>query len=202
MSATLERNLYCGSNCQQTAAAAACGGAEKCGLCPLAALYAYVARALPAVVEVTASEIPEPYRQLLVHDRDMTSILESFHRGRTHLRVLGQRDSQDAYQREVVLAMDGSNQPVEFGAITIQLALLPLAVQTAIRHADRPLGGLLHESRIEFVSHPKSYIRVQPDPLISQALQVKSASVLYGRCNALLNHKGAVLADIVEILPP
>ena len=195
----LELNLYCGDLCRQSDA---CAGGVKCGLCPLARVYNATAQSLPAVWEIDPHEIPQPQQELLVHQRDMTTTLQRFHGARTHLRLLRAEGVNEIYQREVVLALDGSERRVEFGASSIHLTRLPLEVQREIVLAERPLGGLLLEYGVKFVSRPKAFIRVEADTLISRALELDGPGPLYGRCNALLTPTGDVLADIVEILPP
>jgi chorismate-pyruvate lyase len=203
MPATLETILYCGGQCLASDGIATCGSdGEKCGLCPLAHFYNAANRALPTVWEVGPAEIPQPYRQLLVHERDMTSTMEKFHGGRTHLRVLRAATRNGVYEREVVLVLDGTNRPVEFGALTVHLDLLPATVRDIIVAGERPFGGVLVEHNIPFSSHPKAFIRVEPDAVIGRALGLTRPVQLYGRCNALYDAQGRVLADIVEILPP
>lgn len=196
--------LFCGGLCQQTEAAKAgcAANGEKCGLCPLAHFYKHGASRLPVVMEIADTEVPAPYRQLLVHDRDMTSTLEKFHHAKTHLRVLRTVVNGDTYEREVVLALDGSERPVEFGALTVHLDRLPAMVRVLVAEGRRPFGGILVEHGVKFTSRPKAYIRIEPDSVISQSLELQTPSILYGRCNALFDDHGRVLADIVEVLPP
>jgi chorismate-pyruvate lyase len=196
--------LFCGGLCQQSdAAKAGCGpDGEKCGLCPLAHFYKNGAHLLPAVLEIADTEVPAPYRQLLVHDRDMTTTLENFHKAKTHLRVLRSTVNGDTYEREVVLALDGSERPVEFGALTVHLDRLPATVRGQVAAGRRPFGGILVEQGVKFTSHPKAFIRIEPDAVISESLGLKTPAILYGRCNALFDDQGRVLADIVEVLPP
>jgi chorismate-pyruvate lyase len=205
MRATPETTLFCGGNCQPTDAARGCadtcGG--KCGLCPLAGFYTAAARPLPGIREIAAAEMPDPYRRLLVHDRDMTTTLEAFHGVRTHLRLLTSKAEGGVYRREVVLALAGFEKPVEFGAVTIQIELLPPDARQAVINAQRPLGGVLVGHGVKFTSRPKAFISIEPDETICKVLEIERRSTtLYGRCNALLDAQGRVLADIVEILPP
>jgi len=198
-----DKILYCGGQCQQSGTLAVCGSdGEKCGLCPLAGFYNAAGRSLPAVWDIAAEELPPPYRQLLDHQRDMTSTLERFHGTRTHLRVLRAGVRNGVFEREVVLALDGSDKPVEFGALTVHLELLPVGVRGLVTAGQRPFGGILVEQGVRFSSHPKAFIRVEPDATICRALALISPATLYGRCNALHDGNGRVLADIVEVLPP
>src|SRR3954467_137358 len=89
----------------------------------LAEFYAAARVKAPKLLPVNGVDIPQPYRALLVHDGDMTPTLENFHRGSLHLQVLRTRCEGDKYSREVVLRVDGSEKPVEFGAIEIDLSI-------------------------------------------------------------------------------
>src|SRR4051812_16026294 len=91
---------------------------------PLDDFYARAGQTLPPLTQIDAETVPEPYKTLLVHRNDMTPTLEKFHQRQIHLRVLGRRRNGNEYFREVVLLLDGSEQPVEFGAIKIYLDLV------------------------------------------------------------------------------
>ena len=83
---------------------------------PLDEFYAQMGLTLPPLQEVDGEAVPQPYKQLLVHHDDMTPTLENFHGCDIHLRLLGRRRKRDQYFREVVLLLDGTDEPVEFGA--------------------------------------------------------------------------------------
>ena len=169
---------------------------------PLDEFYVRNGRALLEFAPVPATEVPEPYRTLLVHERDMTRTLEQFHHGVIHLSVLSSHHEGDAYWRESVLKLDGSNQPVEYGAIKIHLNRFPEPWRTQILEERRPLGGILNASGIRYVSRPTAYLRFSPDEFITCALNFQGAVLLFGRQNTLRNAAGEVLAEIIEILPP
>src|ERR1043166_6661508 len=67
---------------------------------------------LPAIERIQGDEMPEPYRSLLVHERDMTPTLQNFHRAEIHLKILNREQRGDFYFREVALLLDETNQPV------------------------------------------------------------------------------------------
>src|ERR1700722_20163049 len=101
---------------------------------PLDEFYAAAHLSLPPLNEIDGEAMPEPYKSLLVHQRDMTPRLEKFHGKRIHLQVLGPRRKHDAYFREVVLRLDDTDQPVEFGAIKINLDLYSEKAREEILH--------------------------------------------------------------------
>src|SRR6266536_1864297 len=82
---------------------------------PLDEFYQEMGLALPPLQQVDREAVPRPYRQLLVHHDDMTPTLEKYYGRDIHLRLLGRRRKGDAYFREVVLLLDGTDQSVEFG---------------------------------------------------------------------------------------
>jgi chorismate-pyruvate lyase len=169
---------------------------------PLDEFYARSGLNLPPLDQIDGEAVPEPYKSLLVHERDMTSTLENFHKAGIHLRLVSKERRGDEYFREVVLVLDGSEKPVEFGAIRINLALFPAAAREAILQERFPLGHLLKDFAIEYQSRPKAFLRVASDKTIKGLLNLSGAHLLYGRRNTLLNPAGDALAEIVEILPP
>ena len=132
----------------------------------------------------------------------MTPTLEKFHGQDIHLQVLGRRRKNNEYFREVVLLLDGNNQPVEFGAIKINLDRFPSETQRQILEERRPLGHILQECAMKHSSRPSTFLRVASDTLINEALHLTGAHILYGRRNTLFDPENRPLAEIVEILPP
>lgn len=169
---------------------------------PLDEFYARAGQPMPAMEFIDAEEVPAPYKGLLVHESDMTSTLEAFHEQRIHIRLLYRHQTEHTYSREVVLELDGTNTPVEFGAIKIYLPVFPERARERIVEAHSPLGRILKEFQIPYISRPKAFLRVASDRPISSALQLRGTHRLYGRCNRLCDSTGNPLADIVEILPP
>jgi chorismate-pyruvate lyase len=171
-------------------------------LYPLDAFYAEAGRVIPRVDAISGEEVPEPYRRLLVHRHDMTPTLEAFHREPIHLRVLARRYEREALWRQVVLTLDVSERPVEFGASVIYLQHYPPAARQEILESWRPLGAILRDHGIEHQSCPSLFLRVTPDGVMNEALGLTAPQPLYGRRNVLRNRAGYELAEVVEILPP
>lgn len=168
---------------------------------PLDDFYARAGQPLPPIEEVPGEDVPEPCKTLLVHENDMTPTLEGFHGRSIHIRVLGRVRDGNSYQREVVLLLDGTEEPVEFGAIRIFLDRFDPESREQILAESRPLGRILKECTIVHDSRPKAFLKTEADALICEALQLKAPATLYGRRNTLTNPEGLPLAEIVEILP-
>lgn len=169
---------------------------------PLDEFYARSGLILPPLDQIDGEAVPEPYKSLLVHERDMTSTLENFHGAGVHLRLLGRQQRGDDYFREVALQLDGSEKPVEFGAIVIHLGRFAEAVRKAILEERFPLGHVLKDHGVAYTSRPQAFLRVASDQVINDVLHLHGAHVLFGRRNTLFNPAGEPLAEIVEILPP
>ena len=169
---------------------------------PLDEFYARSGLNLPPLDQVDGEAVPEPYKLLLVHERDMTSTLENFHKTGIHLRLVSRQQRGDEYYREVVLALDGSEKPVEFGAIKIHLNRFSEQARQEILREQFPLGHILKDFGIEYQSRPRAFLRIASDKTINGLLGLSGAHLLYGRRNTLLNPAEEPLAEIVEILPP
>jgi len=185
------------ANAGHPAAAAPDAGLTR----PLTEFYAQAGLALPRIERIDGAAMPEPYRRLLVHENDMTPTLEQHHGSAIHLQVLRSERNGNNYHREVVLRLDGSDRPVEFGANRVALELFPGEARELILGEYVPLGSILARFGIVHSCHPSAYLRVIADALMSRALAVPEGATLYGRRNTLRNPQGRPLSDIVEILP-
>ena len=155
----------------------------------------------PNIEPVDAESLPERERTLLDHDRDMTSTLSNHHNSQLYIEVLECVSNDNYLLRMVVLKSKESQQPVEFGAIGMNLNLFDSDIRNEIEQGVKPLGGLLEQYSVPYKSGPRAFIKITCDELIASLLQVPEGVSLYGRCNELTNSEGFTLADIVEILP-
>lgn len=171
-------------------------------LYPLSEFYEEAGLPLPAVSLIEGRDMPEPYRRLLVHERDMTPTLEAAHGQSIHLRVLEYSLRDNVFSRQVLLVPEDGAAAVEFGAIKIYLEHLPEEARRLVLEKRQPLGSILQTQGVAHESRPTAYLRVTADPVIREAFGLTSPSVLYGRCNVLSNSAQHVLARVVEILPP
>ncbi len=171
---------------------------------PLKLFYERIDRPAPPFERIFGQQMPQPHKQLLMHDGDMTPTLEAYHGDRLHLRKLDEYHDDTGYFRQVVLVRDRDGAAVEFGAIRIVLPMFPVPVQRLIREGRVPLGAILGEHAVAHRSRPRGFFRVRSDEWIDAALGLGPGSehTLYGRRNVLVNHADQTVADVVEILPP
>ena len=157
---------------------------------------------LPAVTQVDGRDMPEPFRSLLVHNRDMTPTLERAHYRRIRLRVLRSVVADDMVSRQVVLVAEGSEVPVAFGASKIHLEHFPKDAKSLVLEGKQPLGAILRSQGIAHAGRPEVFLELTADALIHNALGLTEPARLYGRRNMLVDCAGRTLAEVVEILPP
>ncbi|MDX1951345.1 MAG: hypothetical protein SFY81_04130 [Verrucomicrobiota bacterium] len=172
---------------------------------PLDDFYSQASRPLPDVKLLSESGVPQPYRALLVHERDMTPTLEEHYQSQVRLKVLSRQKRGGFYYREVLLfssANPNEAQPIEFGAIKINLNSLPLPAQKEVVSELMPFGNVLAKYKVIHSSKPKGYFSVRADEFISALLGCPIAAELYGRRNTLFSEEMRPIAEIVEILPP
>lgn len=146
--------------------------------------------------------MPQPYRQLLAHKKDMTSTLEGFHKVvlRVHANQIKKIDGD--YWREVTLRCAFHQKAVEFGIIRIHIDRLDEAGQKLALDGKVPFGAILNGLKIPYKSEPAGFFWLDSIPEIEKALDMESPSRLWGRRNTLSQPDGEPLAEILEILPP
>lgn len=169
-------------------------------LYPLDAVYKRAGIDPPSVRAVEAEEIPLPYRSLLVHEKDMTITLEGHFGGRVVLRPLGVFTRGASYFRRVLLVHEESGQPVEMGAIRIQLESFDAVLRERILQNEVPLGRILRDGRFDCRSVPRAFLEVTPNPEIMGLFWMREPRLLYGRRTEVVR-EGRKVGDIVEVLP-
>ena len=151
---------------------------------------------------IDGADMPEPYRRLLVHVRDMTPTLEAFHRIKIELHPLQVQHDETFMLRQVILCDRDTNRPVEYGAIRINLSLFEDEPRRLILETKHPLGGILRDYNIDHFGKPAGFFKVMSNSVINEAFDLTESQWLYGRCNRLFADADNILAEVVEILPP
>jgi len=171
-------------------------------LYPLTLFWKAGGHALPEYEVLDGAAMPEPYRRLLVHHGDMTSRLEAFWGGEIVLEVLHREHTPEVYRREVVLHIESTDLPVEYGAIEIDVSAFDGELRRLILEQHLPLGGLLNRFAVRYRSEPKGFIKLGADTMMQRLFRLPEAHEFYGRCNVLLGDNDRMLARIVEVLRP
>lgn len=153
-----------------------------------------------SAVAARPDDVPEPLRSLLVHDAAMTPTLAAFHGAPIDLDVLRQEHGENGMSRVVLLRRRTDGRAVAFGAIAVDLRVLPGAMRTTVIEGRAPFGRLLHAHEVSFSCMPHGYFRTNADETLARALLVARGTVLWGRRNRLLDGRGQPMADVVEVL--
>lgn len=169
---------------------------------PLDDFYLREGLPLPRIDLIRGDEVPEPFRSLLVHERDMTPTLQTFHQSMIHLQILRSETRGEHYFREVVLRLDRDGSTAEFGANKISIQLFSPAARRLILEERLPLGQILKQCEVPHSTAPKAFLRVESDAFIGRALGLEKPQVLYGRRATIWDPQRRPLSEIVEILPP
>lgn len=171
-------------------------------LFPLSTFEGVQGQGQTTAAAIDPDAMPQPYRKLLVHERDMTGTLEA-HFGQTMaLQVLKKRAEGDVLFRQVLLKGEADGRITEFGAIRIELACFEAEARQRIEACQQPLGGILRDLAIPYTSKPSAYLDVDADRFVRQVLGAGPTSRLYGRRNTLTAPDGQEMAQIIEVLPP
>lgn len=171
-------------------------------LYPLDRFYQLNGKTLPPFSDITAEEIPQPQKQILAHDNDMTPTIEVFCGEKVRLDVQHKYVKEDSLYRKVVLVTSDTGKIVVFGAIRIYLLALPARARRAVLDCHQPLGNILQENQVSHRSHPRRFFTIETDQLIGDALKVAVGRMLFGRVNTIKTTSGAKIVEVVEILPP
>ncbi len=177
-------------------------GSDRGILYPLSSFYESERLVLPRAELISGVSVPEPYRSLLVHQRDMTSTLEEFYGETMLLRVLHSSRPNGVYCREILLVCERTGRIAEYGSIRIFVERFEPVPRAEILSETRPLGATLRQHAVPYVSAPHAFFEIQADSVMSKHFNLATPAKLYGRKNRHSTPSGETLADIVEILAP
>lgn len=170
-------------------------------LWPLNLFCTVHSRVLPQITPLFGQQMPEPYKQLLVHKQNMTSTLEAFHASTIHIERLNVMPGEQETSREVVLRLDTNDKPVEYGASRIFIRSLPPKALELIDEGKIPLGTLLRMCDCKHTVEPSGFFRLRATPFFDNVFRDLDGSPLYGRRNTLVALDGKPIAEVCEILP-
>jgi chorismate-pyruvate lyase len=157
--------------------------------------------ALPDCLHVPASEVPSPYRELLVHHHHMTVTVEKYHRSLVNVQVLETARQGSWYARKILLVTKKKNRVVQFGIMRINLDLCSPAVRQAILREDTPLGRILIQHNVLRRIEPTAFLRITPDKAMMDWFGLDEPTPTYGRLAIIhCDHKPAV--ELLEIVAP
>jgi hypothetical protein len=169
----------------------------------LAALFAQFPPAddLPEYEIIPGTDVPEPYRGLLVHEHHMTVTVEAYHGDLVDVRILARRHQGDSYSRKILLALQKTGRIVQFGIVRIDLGLCSPAVRAAIVAGKTPVGRVLIENNVLRRIEPTAFLRIAGKAPQMRWFGLTEPQTLYGRL-AIIHCDGRPAVELLEIVAP
>ena len=158
-------------------------------------------RGASELVPLTPDEMPEPYRQLLVHTHHMTVTVEGFYGQPVDVRVLDSMRTYRTYCRRILLSLKETGEVVQFGIIEVNLAALSDTVRGEIVAGKTPLGRVLIENNVLRSIQPVSYFRVWPGVQLCEWFNLPEPQTTYGRVGIIFTGDQPAI-EVLEILAP
>jgi chorismate-pyruvate lyase len=155
----------------------------------------------PEIQPIPSSDIPEPYRSLLVHTQHMTVTVEGFYSQAVDVRVLASSLSGSEYSRKILLQLRDTGEVVQFGIVLIDLNRVSDRVRREIVEEQTPLGRVLIQNGVMRHIEPAGYLKVEPNPGFCQLMGIEQPTTTYGRLG-LIHTDGQPAIEVLEILAP
>jgi hypothetical protein len=168
---------------------------------PLSLFYSRDPNDGPVFTKIPPEEMPDPQRSLLCHTNDMTPTLEYYFGQTAHLTLLQKQTEKEFFFRHIIL-VDEDDNPMEVGAIKINMNHFPPVAQHLINKSQVPLGTIYQMFEIPHRNKPESFYKVTSDDRINKIFQLEETTTLYSRLNRQTNPQNEMLALALEILPP
>jgi len=155
----------------------------------------------PPVEYIDGEDMPQPYRDLLVHEHHMTVTMEAFHGGPVNVRVLDFRQDGSRYSRKIVLASRDTGKIVQFGIVRIDLDVTTPEVRAAIVARQTPLGRILIEHNVLRRIEPTAFLRIHAGSEQMAWFGLTEPSTLYGRL-AIIHYNEQPAVELLEVAAP
>ncbi|MDB5305960.1 MAG: hypothetical protein JWO38_162 [Gemmataceae bacterium] len=155
----------------------------------------------PAAAVVPADEVPEPYRQLLVHTHHMTVTVEKYYGSPVDVKVLASRRNGNEYARKILLALQDNGKVVQFGLVRINLGVCSEPVRNAIVEGKTPLGRVLIQHDMLRRIEPTAFLRVRLSPTMAEWFGSAPGAETYGRLGVIYTGDRPAV-EVLEILAP
>lgn len=167
----------------------------------LVALFYSSQKELGQFEAVPGDDVPEPYKQLLVHEHHMTVTVEAYHKSPVDVIVLEKRITPTHYAREILLARQSDQQVVQYGIMRVNLSFLRDEVADKIRAADTPLGRILIEHDVHRSIHLRQLWKVTAGKALQQMFGLTGPVHTYGR-TAIIDCNDEPAIELLEIVTP
>lgn len=150
---------------------------------------------------VPGAQVPEPYRQLLVHEHHMTVTVEKFHGDLVNVQVLFKKWDEDAYARKILLSLQKTGRVVQYGIVRMHFKYVSDEVRAEIVSERTPLGRVLIEHKVLRRIEPTAFLKIIPGKDLMAWFGMTEPTPVYGRLAYIhCNEQPAV--ELLEIVTP
>jgi hypothetical protein len=149
---------------------------------------------------VSAEDVPQPFRQLLVHHNHMTATLEDYYQSPLRVVPYKVHRNGEVYGRKLDLLIP-SNKVVMTGIMLINFGFCGTEVRDEILAETKPLGRVLIEHNIMREVTATAFVRVPAEEPLLARFQLAKPKATYGRF-ATIVCDGHPAVDLLEIVAP
>jgi chorismate-pyruvate lyase len=151
--------------------------------------------------EVSADEMPPPYRQLLAHEGHMTETVEAFYGGPVDVEVIAKHITSTHYARKILLRRQSDRKVVQFGIVRLTFEYLSPEVRAEIESEKIPLGRVLINHNVMREVQLFALWQLYPGPDLRKLFNLEKPNEVYGR-TALIYCNGEPAVELLEIVSP
>jgi chorismate-pyruvate lyase len=151
--------------------------------------------------QVSAREMPQPYRQLLAHEHHMTVTVERFNEDPVTVQVLESKSQGNHYSRRILLQLQSDSRVVQFGIERLNFDYLSTDVRQEIESRSAPLGRILIQHNVLREIELLALWRVAPGADLCRLFGTEPDEITYGR-TAIIHCNGEPAVELLEIVAP
>ena len=149
--------------------------------------------------EIPPEEMPQPSRQLLVHQSHMVRALQGYYGVPVDVHVNERHRDGNLYSRKIFLTLQESDHVVEYGLVRMDLRPMPKKVVESIVAEHAPLGSILIAHNVLRRIQPKWYLRFNHGNPILDWFGCQTAGPLWGRLGTIYCN-GEPTIELLEIV--
>lgn len=149
--------------------------------------------------EIAPEQMPQPARQLLVHQSHMVRTLNQFYGRPVDVHVLERHRDGNLYSRKIFLTLQETSHVVEYGLVRMDLRPMPKKVVESIVAEHAPLGSILIAHNVLRRIQPKWYLRFGVGNPILNWYGCQTSGPLFGRLGTIYCN-GEPTIEVLEIV--
>lgn len=153
----------------------------------------------PRYEVVAPEQVPDPFRQLLVHEHHMTVTVEDYHDSLVDVHILAVRTEGASYSRKIVLTTRKTGRVVLFGIVRVNLDYCSQPVRDTIVEGKTPFGRILIEHNVMRRIEPTAYFRIDPRAEQLAWFRLSEPAPMYGRVG-YIHCDGKPAVELFEVV--